>query len=142
MYGFTSGAPYEAARPLSNDTNWFFHGYQDDEPEDVCELKAGETFVAEVACNRRWTSYGSDTTDPSDPVSACPDRQAAACTSARSSSMLTVFDSQRKLVSCQSVSVSHSGIRESVFICVSQLWMASNGRTSLDALLQLRIQTM
>lgn len=73
MYGANDGAPYDAAWPLSNDPDWFFHGFQDDEPQEVCELPAGGTFTLEIACNKRFTSYGSDTTDPNDPLAACPD---------------------------------------------------------------------
>lgn len=77
MYGFNEGNYSDAAWPLHDDADWFFHGYQDDEPEEVCDLPAGGTFMAEIACNRIFTSYGHKTTDPNDPTSACPDRSAA-----------------------------------------------------------------
>lgn len=48
------------------------HGYKYDQPQEVKDLPAGGQVKFETACSKEYTSWGSQTTDPSDPMSACP----------------------------------------------------------------------
>lgn len=74
MYGWNAGGNYDPVTPLSNlpFEQWWFHGYAQDEPSEVTELPAGGQVMLEIACNRDYTSYGSQTSDSSSSMSACP----------------------------------------------------------------------
>lgn len=68
-----NGDGYEASVPLSGESfsTWWFHGALD-KASSVTEklsLPAGESVTVELACNKRFTSYGTDAVDNE----SCPD---------------------------------------------------------------------
>ncbi|GAA6055117.1 hypothetical protein NBRC10513_000803 [Rhodotorula toruloides] len=88
MYGVEAGFSYEAGDPVAplgsgvqKLEDWWFRGPRaralKPQNDSVMELPAGGGAKIEIACNVAWTSYGSRTTDPSDPLSACPDNYGA-----------------------------------------------------------------
>ncbi|BGP35236.1 hypothetical protein JCM10296v2_007070 [Rhodotorula toruloides] len=88
MYGVGAGFSYDAGDPVvplgpgvQKVEEWWFRGPQaralKPQNDSVMQLPAGGTAEIEIACNVAWTSYGSRTTDPSDPLSACPDNYGA-----------------------------------------------------------------
>lgn len=66
-YSFNQGD--KAVHPLANlDFNsWWFHGYVNEKPAEVLELVPGQDLTLQIACSKRWTTYGG-----SDSSDACP----------------------------------------------------------------------
>lgn len=87
-----------AVTPLADQSypQWFMHGFQNDQPREVMDLPAGGQVTIETTCRKDFTTYGSQTTDANDPMSACPIECVglAGLSSCRTSSLTSVLAAQ------------------------------------------------
>ncbi|BGP32989.1 hypothetical protein JCM10296v2_004777 [Rhodotorula toruloides] len=85
MYGVGPGFSYDGGNPvdpvgpvIAKQSDWWFRGpsYRALKPQNgsVMDLPAGGSVTIEITCHLVHSSYGTQTSDPNDPLSACPKR--------------------------------------------------------------------
>ncbi|KAL7337661.1 hypothetical protein BJY59DRAFT_703585 [Rhodotorula toruloides] len=83
MYGVGPGFSYDGGNPVdpigpgvAKQSDWWFRGpsYRALKPQNgsVMDLPAGGSVTIEITCHLVHSSYGTQTSDPNDPLSACP----------------------------------------------------------------------
>ncbi|KAK4334718.1 hypothetical protein RTBOTA2_003452 [Rhodotorula toruloides] len=83
MYGVGPGFSYDGGNPVgpigpgvAKQSDWWFRGpsYRALKPQNgsVMDLPVGGSVTIEITCHLVHSSYGTQTSDPKDPLSACP----------------------------------------------------------------------